>query len=177
ALGPLRRAAARARREGRGLAARLDRRARLACRVRAIRDARAGERARRRAGGGSGFVVSRGGVDPAAVAGERAARGMRRAPRVDGLCVVGASFDLDDADPAPRASSHAGNLERLERIISVKTKPQPLEGRVAFRIVAPDRLPLVGKLAEGVYGALAYGSRGLLWAALAAEVVARELEA
>jgi len=103
-------------------------------------------------------------------------RGGMVLPPVDGLCVVGASFDLDDADPAPRASSHAGNLERLERIISVKTKPQPLEGRVAFRIVAPDRLPLVGELAEGVYGALAYGSRGLLWAALAAEVLASELE-
>jgi tRNA 5-methylaminomethyl-2-thiouridine biosynthesis bifunctional protein len=97
-------------------------------------------------------------------------------PPVDGLCVVGASFDLDDADPAPRASSHAGNLERLQRIISVKTKPEPSEGRVAFRTAAPDRLPLVGELAEGVYGALAYGSRGLLWAALAAEVLASELE-
>src|SRR5438445_209540 len=88
-------------------------------------------------------------------------RGGMVLPPVDGLCVVGASFDLDDADPAPRASSHAGNLERLQRIISAKTKPQPLEGRVAFRTVAPDRLPLVGELAEGVYGALAYGSRGL----------------
>jgi tRNA 5-methylaminomethyl-2-thiouridine biosynthesis bifunctional protein len=103
-------------------------------------------------------------------------RGGMVLPPVDGLCVVGASFDLDDADPAPRASSHAGNLERLERIISVKTRPQPLEGRVAFRTVAPDRLPLVGELAEGVYGALAYGSRGLLWATLAAEVLASELE-
>src|SRR6266480_2794157 len=46
-------------------------------RVRAIRDARGGERAGRRAGGGSGLVVSRGGVDPAAVAGERAARSLR----------------------------------------------------------------------------------------------------
>jgi tRNA 5-methylaminomethyl-2-thiouridine biosynthesis bifunctional protein len=103
-------------------------------------------------------------------------RGGMVLPPVDGLCVVGASFDLDDADPAPRASSHDGNLERLQRIISVQTKPQPLEGRVAFRTVAPDRLPLVGGLAEGVYGALAYGSRGLLWAALAAEVLASELE-
>ncbi len=103
-------------------------------------------------------------------------RGGMVLPPVDGLCVVGASFDLDDADPAPRASSHAGNLERLQRIISVKAKPQPLEGRVAFRTVAPDRLPLVGELAAGVYGALAYGSRGLLWAALAAEVLASKLE-
>jgi tRNA 5-methylaminomethyl-2-thiouridine biosynthesis bifunctional protein len=103
-------------------------------------------------------------------------RGGMVLPSVDGLCVVGASYDLDDADPAPRASSHARNLERLERIIPVKTRPQSLEGRVAFRTVAPDRLPLVGKLAEGVYGALAYGSRGLLWSALAAEVLASELE-
>jgi tRNA 5-methylaminomethyl-2-thiouridine biosynthesis bifunctional protein len=103
-------------------------------------------------------------------------RGGMVLPPVDGVCVVGASYDLNDEDPAPRASSHAGNLERLERIIPLKTKPQSLEGRVAFRTVAPDRLPLVGKLAEGVYGALAYGSRGLLWSALAAEVLASELE-
>jgi tRNA 5-methylaminomethyl-2-thiouridine biosynthesis bifunctional protein len=42
--------------------------------------------------------------------------------------------------------------------------------------VTPDRLPVAGKLAEGVYGALAFGSRGLLWAALAAELIAAELE-
>ncbi len=103
-------------------------------------------------------------------------RGGMVLPPVDGVCVVGASYDLNDEDAAPRASSHAGNLERLERIIPLKTRPQALEGRVAFRTVAPDRLPLVGKLAEGVYGALAYGSRGLLWSALAAEVLASELE-
>ena len=51
-----------------------------------------------------------------------------------------------------------------------------LEGRVAFRAVTPDRLPVVGKIAEGVYGAFAYGSRGLVWAALAAEIIAAELE-
>ena len=42
--------------------------------------------------------------------------------------------------------------------------------------MAPDRLPVVGKLADGVYGAFAYGSRGLIWAALAAELIAAELE-
>jgi len=103
-------------------------------------------------------------------------RGGMVLPPVDGVCVVGASYDLNDEDAALRASSHAGNLERLERIIALKTRPQALEGRVAFRTVAPDRLPLVGKLAEGVYGALAYGSRGLLWSALAAEVLASELD-
>jgi tRNA 5-methylaminomethyl-2-thiouridine biosynthesis bifunctional protein len=42
--------------------------------------------------------------------------------------------------------------------------------------VTPDRVPVVGRLAEGVYGAFAYGSRGLVWAALAAELIACELE-
>ena len=48
--------------------------------------------------------------------------------------------------------------------------------RIAFRSVAPDRLPLVGRMGENLYGAFAYGSRGLVWAALAAELLASELE-
>jgi tRNA 5-methylaminomethyl-2-thiouridine biosynthesis bifunctional protein len=90
--------------------------------------------------------------------------------------VVGASFDLDDGDPAPRADSDAGNLERLKRILPWSENPAIVESRVAFRAVTPDRLPVVGKLGEGVYGAFAYGSRGLVWAALAAELIACELE-
>lgn len=103
-------------------------------------------------------------------------RGGMALPPVDGACVVGASFDIDDADPAPRAESDAGNLERLERMISLSSKPKASGGRVAFRSVTPDRLPVVGALGENVYGAFAYGSRGLVWAALAAELIASELE-
>ena len=97
-------------------------------------------------------------------------------PPVEGVCVVGASFDIDDEDPLLRDDSHAGNLQRLEKILMGKTIPFPFEGRVAFRSVAPDRLPVVGKLGDGVYGAFAFGSRGLIWAALAAELIACELE-
>ena len=103
-------------------------------------------------------------------------RGGMVLPPVDGVCVVGASYDIDDEDAAPREDSHAGNLERLEQVLSQKVEKASLEGRVAFRAVTPDRLPVVGKIAEGVYGAFAYGSRGLVWAALAAELIACELE-
>ena len=103
-------------------------------------------------------------------------RGGMVLPPVDGLCVVGASFDIEDEDPAPRAESQAGNLDRLQNILPVDLKNEEFENRVAFRAVAPDRLPAVGKLAENVYGAFAYGSRGLVWAALAAELLACELE-
>jgi len=103
-------------------------------------------------------------------------RGGMILPPVGGVCVVGASFDVDDPDPAPRAESDAGNLERLGRIIPGAGTPPVVQSRVAFRAVTPDRLPVVGKLGEGVYGAFAYGSRGLIWAALAAEIIASELE-
>jgi tRNA 5-methylaminomethyl-2-thiouridine biosynthesis bifunctional protein len=103
-------------------------------------------------------------------------RGGMVLPPVDGLCVAGASFDLEDDDPEPRAASQAGNLERLQSILTVDLRDEAFENRVAFRSVAPDRLPVVGKIADNVYGAFAYGSRGLVWAALAAELLASELE-
>ncbi len=103
-------------------------------------------------------------------------RGGMVLPPVDGVCVVGASYDLEDEDASTREDSHAGNLERLANIIPFDAKLKNLEGRVAFRAVTPDRLPVVGKIAEGVYGAFAYGSRGLVWGALAAELIASELE-
>lgn len=96
-------------------------------------------------------------------------------PPVEGLCVVGASYDIDDDDPAPREESHAGNLERLEKIL-LQRPSGTFDGRVGFRAVAPDRLPVVGRIAEGIYGAFAYGSRGIIWSALAAELIASELE-
>ncbi len=103
-------------------------------------------------------------------------RGGMVLPAVDGVCVVGASFDIDDHDPAPRASSHEGNMERLRQILSVEIDGRDMQGRVAFRTVAADRLPIAGRIRENVYGALALGSRGLIWSSLAAELIASELE-
>lgn len=108
-------------------------------------------------------------------------RGGMVIPAVNGLAVAGASFDIDDPDPAPRADSHAGNLERLARIFPGTESafdPATLEGRVGFRAVAPDRLPLVGAIpgAEALHGACAYGSRGILWCSLMAELLVSRLE-
>jgi len=126
-------------------------------------------------------------------------RGGALLPPVDGLCLVGASYDFDDADPAPRIDGHAGNLERLARIAPGAARaidPATLAGRVGFRAVTPDRLPVVGALPQaqagpaasavprlgllarqpGLFGAFGYGSRGLVWASLAAELLASQIE-
>jgi tRNA 5-methylaminomethyl-2-thiouridine biosynthesis bifunctional protein len=104
-------------------------------------------------------------------------RGGFALPAIEGLCVIGASFDLGDDDPGLRASSHAGNLERLRALLpGCDPGDVLLDGRVGFRWVAPDRLPLAGALGENVHGVLALGSRGLLWTMLAAELLASQLE-
>jgi len=110
-------------------------------------------------------------------------RGGMVIPGVDGASVIGASYDIGDEDPAVRVDSHEGNLERLEQILpgaSAGLEAAKLGGRVAFRATVRDRLPLVGPLEDargpGLYGAFAYGSRGLLWAGLAGELIASMLE-
>jgi tRNA 5-methylaminomethyl-2-thiouridine biosynthesis bifunctional protein len=107
-------------------------------------------------------------------------RGGMALPAIEGVSVTGASFDLDDEDRALRADSHAGNLERLERLIPGASRgldAAKLDGRVGFRTVAPDRLPLIGALdgSPALYGAIAYGSRGLLWAGMGAELLASQM--
>jgi len=102
-------------------------------------------------------------------------------PPVEGRCVIGASFDLDDPDPTVRLDGHEGNLERLERMLPGAGRgldPATLGGRVGFRAVARDRLPCIGALAGGggLYGNFAYGSRGMLWAPLGAELLASRIE-
>ena len=105
-------------------------------------------------------------------------RGGMVLPPVEGTCVIGASYDIDDDAAGPRAESDAGNLERLQKILGaeVNIPREPQGSRVAFRSVTPDRLPVAGRLADGVFGAFAYGSRGLIWSALAAELIASQLE-
>jgi tRNA 5-methylaminomethyl-2-thiouridine biosynthesis bifunctional protein len=102
-------------------------------------------------------------------------------PPVGGVAVAGASYDIGDDDPGSRADSNAGNLDRLARILpgaETQFDPRALEGRVGFRAVTPDRLPMVGPVPgmDGVHGAFAYASRGILWSSLMAELLASRIE-
>ncbi|WP_151631927.1 bifunctional tRNA (5-methylaminomethyl-2-thiouridine)(34)-methyltransferase MnmD/FAD-dependent 5-carboxymethylaminomethyl-2-thiouridine(34) oxidoreductase MnmC [Noviherbaspirillum aerium] len=117
-------------------------------------------------------------------------------PEVQGLCTVGATYDVD-AETALRRDSQEENLRRLAQLLpAVQADDAPaaeLRGRVGFRCVTPDRMPLVGALPDadlpitgsrlrdvprhpGLYGLMGYGSRGLIWAPFAAELLASVLE-
>src|SRR5450830_227846 len=115
-------------------------------------------------------------------------------PAAGGTHSMGATYD-DDDDPALRPSSQHENLAHLRAMLAdpAAALDAPLAGRVGFRAVATDRLPMVGAVPdatfevgaerlrelprqEGVYCLLGYASRGLIWAPLAAELLAATLE-
>ncbi|MGE5318830.1 MAG: bifunctional tRNA (5-methylaminomethyl-2-thiouridine)(34)-methyltransferase MnmD/FAD-dependent 5-carboxymethylaminomethyl-2-thiouridine(34) oxidoreductase MnmC [Hyphomicrobiaceae bacterium] len=85
--------------------------------------------------------------------------------------LVGATYEHDEADTAPRAASDLSNLARLEAILpgaGERFAADKVDGRAALRATLPDRLPLVGAVSgyPGLYVAAAYASRGVVWAAL-----------
>ncbi|SIT42106.1 tRNA 5-methylaminomethyl-2-thiouridine biosynthesis bifunctional protein MnmC (Includes: tRNA (mnm(5)s(2)U34)-methyltransferase; FAD-dependent cmnm(5)s(2)U34 oxidoreductase) [Paraburkholderia ribeironis] len=126
-------------------------------------------------------------------------------PLANGVTLTGATYELDDPDTSLRANGHLENIERVAQMLPAfagvidEVQSSALAGRVAFRCVTSDRLPMIGQLAdetraasdaqrlrgawpldlprtEGLYGAFAYGSRGLVWAALGAELIASQIE-
>lgn len=94
--------------------------------------------------------------------------------------LVGATYEHDDLDLAPRAASDAANLARLESILpgaATGFDPATLDGRAALRATLPDRLPLLGAVDghAALYVAAGYASRGVVWAGLLGEALADRL--
>lgn len=100
----------------------------------------------------------------------------------------GATTQDHDLDPQVREADHAENLARLQRLAGQPIPAGPWSGRVGWRLIAPDRLPLIGGLAagppergdqarfyprrRGLVLCTALASRGISWAALAGQTAA-----
>ena len=115
----------------------------------------------------------------------------------DGLALCGASSQADDDEPALRTADHRENLARLARLTG-STLPvlwaDAAGGRVGWRCVAADRLPILGAVPDpqalarasslrldqprfvprlaGLYVLTALASRGISWSILGARSVA-----
>lgn len=117
-------------------------------------------------------------------------------PAVDGLRVAGASFTVGDDEPAERLTDHTDNLARLNLLLpdfARNLDAATLHGRVGFRPASPDRLPMVGPVAQGIppdangrlhdlalhpglWCVQGFGARGIVWSALMAELLASRMD-
>ncbi|GAB1393539.1 hypothetical protein MASR1M60_17020 [Rhodocyclaceae bacterium] len=101
-------------------------------------------------------------------------------PAVDGILCAGATMMADDLDPTSRLVDHIENLQRLDMLLPGFGKgldPATLDGRVSFRPMSPDRLPIVGPLSasEGLWIIDGFGARGLVFASICAELLACQI--
>ncbi len=112
-------------------------------------------------------------------------------------------FDQEDKEIASAPVLVLANAQDAQRLllpaVARTSSDETHRGRVAFRCVTSDRIPMIGQLADeslarrdaskllgawpldlprtpGLYGAFAFGSRGLVWATLAAELIAAQIE-
>jgi tRNA 5-methylaminomethyl-2-thiouridine biosynthesis bifunctional protein len=116
-------------------------------------------------------------------------------PNGGGL-LIGATSQPGDTDTQVRQADHAHNLERARQLlgIAVARADAPLHGRVGWRAVTRDRLPIVGPAPDldaplparrdaprllprrpGLHLHTALGSRGITTAALGGELIAAQL--
>ena len=94
---------------------------------------------------------------------------------------VGSSFDEGEDDLGSRDGSDAFNREQAQGLVDFfegDTNSLIKAGDfVGVRCVAGDRLPIIGTLTQrpGIFLATALGSRGILWSALAAKLIAAQV--
>jgi tRNA 5-methylaminomethyl-2-thiouridine biosynthesis bifunctional protein len=95
-------------------------------------------------------------------------------PTREGL-LFGATHERDDMDRAVREDDHRRNLATLASALpalAARIAGRPLQGRASVRAVTPDRLPVAGDVAPGLFALTGFGSRGFSLAPLLAEHVA-----
>jgi tRNA 5-methylaminomethyl-2-thiouridine biosynthesis bifunctional protein len=115
-------------------------------------------------------------------------------PAVGDRAVFGATSQSGDDDASVRDADHAHNLAQLASLVGnvPALAPHDLSGRVGWRWVSDDRLPLIGAVPDvaglaaasrldqprlvprlaGLWMFTALGSRGITWSALGAQLLA-----
>lgn len=118
-------------------------------------------------------------------------------PPIEGLAIFGATSQADDDDSSVRDSDHLHNLAQLSRLTGKQLQLDTTQwtGRTGWRWSTDDRLPVLGAVPDiaaalgvqrleqpsqvprlsGLYACTGFGSRGITWAALAAQIVAASI--
>ncbi|MEJ0010836.1 MAG: FAD-dependent 5-carboxymethylaminomethyl-2-thiouridine(34) oxidoreductase MnmC [Alphaproteobacteria bacterium] len=93
-------------------------------------------------------------------------------PRGDS-CLLGATYDHADFSRAVTEANHARNLDAARAALpGWRIADAVTGGRTSLRATTPDRMPTIGEMEAGLYVSTGHGSRGMISAPLAAEMIA-----
>lgn len=117
-------------------------------------------------------------------------------PMIDGQALFGATTQVNDFESACRDADHEHNLRQVHQLTSdpawLALSPAKLHGRVGWRWIADDRLPVIGGVPlaatwpsgtrldqprmvprqPGLFIATGLSSRGITWCTLGAQLLA-----
>ena len=123
-------------------------------------------------------------------------------PPREGMMLTGSTYEPENQPLLPPDDANSANLVRLQHLLpdfECPSSPDALCGESACRAVARDRMPLVGRVPDleaaqnnritltgaqladmphlpDLYCATGFGSRGIIWSAMAGELLASLLE-
>ncbi len=95
-------------------------------------------------------------------------------PRGDAY-LIGATYNHGDPSCAVTDENHEKNIADVKNFLPDWLRGAPVSGRTSLRTTTPDRLPYIGAIAPNAWISAGHGSRGLLSAPLAAEIIASEI--
>ncbi len=87
--------------------------------------------------------------------------------------LLGATYDHADFSCDVTAANHARNLDTARNALpGWLRRDDIIDGRTSLRATTPDRMPHIGEVEPGLYASTGHGSRGMISAPLAAEMIA-----
>ncbi|WDU53081.1 FAD-dependent oxidoreductase [Taylorella equigenitalis] len=101
-------------------------------------------------------------------------------PEMGGYCVMGSTYKHNDLNPEVSLEGHQSILSKIPIEFDFDAEDlvrlQGLKGHACVRAVVNGRTPLIGRLKDtNVFLACAYGSHGMTWASLGAEIIGAEI--
>jgi tRNA 5-methylaminomethyl-2-thiouridine biosynthesis bifunctional protein len=115
-------------------------------------------------------------------------------PPCQGRAFFGSTYQRHDDDPRVREADHHQNLQQLHRLSCaysplITDSLHDLQGRTGWRLSTRDKLPLIGPVPSphaatslaalprqpGLFVFSALASRGILWSALGARILAHQI--
>lgn len=97
-------------------------------------------------------------------------------PAIEGVHWAGATLQPGDTDTAPRPEDDRTNLAFVRERLGLAMAPEPVDRFVGLRATTPNRIPLLGTLADGLWITAGHGAHGLLTAPLCGHLLAHALE-
>lgn len=97
------------------------------------------------------------------------------APTTDGLWSLGASFQQNHDSTTPNHDDDTDNMRAVEHMLGLTFRTSPVSSWAGVRTASRDRYPVIGHMRDNVYVSGAFGSHGIQFALLAAEILASRM--